>query len=55
MGHVLTNLVGDLTEVRSLNFDGDPNQRAPESIPGRREQHLLFDLGSIGRPDESDQ
>lgn len=43
-------VVGDLTEIGSLNLNGNPNQCLLQSILGRGEQHLVFDRGIVGRP-----
>ena len=37
-----TALVCDLAEVRPLNLGGDADERAPQRVLGRREQHLLL-------------
>ena len=46
-----TALVCDLAEVRPLNLGGDADERAPQRVLGRREQHLLLHLRVVGRPD----
>jgi hypothetical protein len=46
----LTALISDLIQISTLNLCSDTDQRSPQSILGRREQHLLFDLGLVGGP-----
>lgn len=50
-----TGFMSDLAEVRPLDLGGDPDERPPQCLLGRREQHLLLDFGIVGRPDRRDR
>lgn len=50
-----TGFMSDLAEVCPLDLGGDPDERPPECLLGRREQHLLLDFGIVGRPDRRDR
>ncbi len=42
-----TAFMGDLAEVRSLNFEGNTDERASQGILGGCEQHLVLDLSVV--------
>ena len=44
------DIVGDLTEVRGLNFSGNTNQFLAEGILRGSINHLGLNLGGVGGP-----
>ena len=50
-----TDFLGDLAELCRLDLGDDADQRAPQRVLGRGEEHLRLDLRIVGRPDRRDR
>lgn len=50
LGHELTGFLGDLRIVGSLEVDVDAFEAAVERVLGRGVDHLVADVGLVGRP-----
>ena len=54
LGHLLQHhVVGNLAEVRRLDFAGDTDKLLAQRVLGRGVQHLLLDLGGVRGPVDS--